>query len=285
MKPAKRLAPLSQRPCKSTPAGRRVDGKHRWKEYARHVRIIGVIDVLGGRAVHARAGARDRYAPVQNVAGWPIDPGNVQMLAEHYTDVLGIREIYVADLDAILNEQPQDDVTRRLVSLEAPLWVDAGVRSVDNARRVIELGASRVIVGLETLPSFGVLSGICAAIGSDRAAFSLDLREGQPIVANGARLDGAQSPEEIANLAVMAGAGTLIVIDLARVGTGRGIDGNLLGRIQSIARTATLVAGGGVRNWDDLVQAARAGCSAALVASALHNGRITAAEIAEAQKL
>jgi phosphoribosylformimino-5-aminoimidazole carboxamide ribotide isomerase len=249
------------------------------------VRIIGVIDVLGGRAVHARAGARDRYAPVQNAAGWPIDPGNVQMLAEFYTDVLGIPEIYVADLDAILKEQPQEDVTRRLVSLEAPLWVDAGVRSIDGARRVIELGASRVIVGLETLPSFDVLSGVCAAIGSDRVAFSLDLREGQPMVTNGTRLDGAQSPEEIANLAVMSGASTLIVIDLARVGTGAGIDSDLLGRIHSIARAATLVAGGGVRNWDDLAQVAQAGCSAALVATALHNGRITAAEIVEAQKL
>jgi phosphoribosylformimino-5-aminoimidazole carboxamide ribotide isomerase len=45
------------------------------------------------------------------------------------------------------------------------------------------------------------------------------------------------------------------------------------------------VAGGGVRNWDDLVQVARAGCSAALVATALHDGRIGADEIKAAQEL
>ena len=76
------------------------------------LQIIGVLDLLGGRAVHARGGARDRYAPVQNAAGWPIDPGNAQTLAEIYTDVLGISEIYAADLDAILDQQPQDEVTR-----------------------------------------------------------------------------------------------------------------------------------------------------------------------------
>ena len=249
------------------------------------VRIIGVIDMLGGRAVHARAGNRDRYAPVQTAAGWPIDPGNAKTLAEVYTDVLGVPEIYAADLDAILKQQPQDEVTRELSSLTAPLWLDAGVRSVDDARRAIALGASRVIVGLETLPSFDVLSAVCAAVGHDRVAFSLDLREGQPIISSGTGVEDAQSPEEIANRAVISGVNTVIVIDLARVGTGRGLDVDLLRRIHSAAPSATLVAGGGVRNWDDLVQLAKAGSSAALVATALHNGRITADEIAEAEKL
>jgi phosphoribosylformimino-5-aminoimidazole carboxamide ribotide isomerase len=249
------------------------------------VRVIGVIDVLAGRAVHARAGARDRYAAVQNAAGRPIDAGNVLTLAELYTDVLGIPEIYVADLDAIVEERPQEDVIRRLVSLEAPLWVDGGVRSVDDARRVIDLGARRAIVGLETLPSFEVLSDICAAVGSDRVAFSLDLREGQPIVTSGIRVAAARSPETIAELAVVSGVKTLIVIDLARVGTGRGMDIDLLRRIHSAAPGSTLVAGGGVRGWNDLVEAAKAGCRAALVATALHDGRIGAAEIAAAQSL
>ncbi len=40
-----------------------------------------------------------------------------------------------------------------------------------------------------------------------------------------------------------------------------------------------------MREWDDLVRVAKAGCNGALVATALHNGRIGAAEIAEAQKL
>ena len=249
------------------------------------MRIIGVIDLLGGRAVHARAGSRDRYVPVQTAAGWPIDPGNAKTLAEVYTDVLGVTEIYVADLDAILNQQPQDEVTRTVASLTTPLWLDAGVRSVEDARRAIGLGASRVIVGLETLPSFDVLSDICEAIGRDRVAFSLDLRDGQPIISKGTHFEDARSPEEIAKLTGISGVNTVIVIDLARVGTGRGLDVDLLRRIHSAAPQATLVAGGGVRNWDDLVPLAKAGCSAALVATALHNGRLTAEEIAEARNL
>jgi phosphoribosylformimino-5-aminoimidazole carboxamide ribotide isomerase len=235
--------------------------------------------------VHARAGARARYAPVQRAAGWPIDAGHARTLAEVYIDVLGIAEIYAADLDAILHQQPQDEPTMTLAALRAPLWLDAGVRSVDDARRAIELGASRVIVGLETLPSFDVLSSICAAIGSDRVAFSLDLRDGQPIVASAALLDDASSPEKIAELAAISGASTLIVIDLARVGTGRGVDVDLLGRIHSATRGLHLVAGGGVREWNDLVDIASVGCRSALLATALHNGRIGATEVSAARDL
>jgi phosphoribosylformimino-5-aminoimidazole carboxamide ribotide isomerase len=249
------------------------------------LQIIGVLDLRGGRAVHARAGARDRYAPVQNAAGWPIDPGNARTLAEVYTEVLGVPEIYAADLDAILDRAPQIEATKSLVSLGAPLWLDAGVRSVDDARRAIDLGVHRVVVGLETLPSFDVLTAICAAAGSDRVAFSLDLRDGQPILTNGTGLGDVPSAETIAYLAAISGATTLIVIDLARVGTGRGVDVELLKRIHAAMPTLNLVAGGGVRGWDDLLGLAKAGCSAALVATALLDGRITASDISEAQKL
>jgi phosphoribosylformimino-5-aminoimidazole carboxamide ribotide isomerase len=274
--------------CKSTPV--RVDarrpGKHHGAGQGVHrLQIIGVLDLRGGRAVHARAGARDRYSAVQSAAGWPIDPGNVRTLAEVYTDVLGISEIYAADLDAILDRQPQDDVTRDLASMPAPLWLDAGVRSVDDAKRAVALGASRVIVGLETLPSFEMLSQICGAIGNERVVFSLDMRDGQPMVADGVQLPDTLSPENIARTAAASGAGTLIAIDVARVGTGRGLDVELLKRVRAAAPSVNLIAGGGVREWHDLVDVATAGCIGALLATALHNGRIGAAEISEARKL
>ena len=253
------------------------EGEHR-------LQIIGVLDLLGGRAVHARAGARDRYAPVQHAAGQQIEPGNPMALATIYIDALGISQVYVADLDAILYGRPQDELTASLASLHAPLWVDAGLRSVGDARRAIAAGASRAIVGLETLPSLAVLAGICDAVGAGRVAFSLDLRDGRPIVADGAGL-GDRSPEEIAGLAAMSGADTLIVIDLARVGTNRGLDDEVLKRVHGAAPHMDIVAGGGIRGWDDLVRAAEAGCSAALVATALHDGRVGASEIVKAQRL
>ena len=235
--------------------------------------------------MHARGGARAQYAPVQSVAGRPIDPGSARTLAEVYTDVLGITELYAADLDAILHRRPQHNLTKSLTKLRTPLWLDAGIKTVDDARDAMGVGAHRTIVALETLPSFDALSAICAALGDDRVVFSLDVRDGNPILNAEAQIESNHPPEELARMAAVAGASAVIVLDLARVGTGSGIDCDLLERVRASAPDVTLVAGGGVRGWDDLVQLSSAGCDAALVATALHIGSIGAAEISAARTL
>ncbi|HXI30746.1 MAG TPA: HisA/HisF-related TIM barrel protein [Vicinamibacterales bacterium] len=246
------------------------------------MRVIGVIDLRRGQAVHARAGQRDLYQPVQTIAGTAMQPGDAVSLARFYVERLGVEQIYVADLDALGGGAPQDVVVQTLAAIGAPLLLDAGVTSIDRARTALALGAGRVVVALETLPDFETLRDVCAAIGGDRVAFSLDLRNGQPIVAGGARISSNQTPAAIARQAQDAGASVVIAIDLARVGTGSGLDLDLLADIRRAAPRVGLVAGGGVRDAEDLMRLAEVGCEGALVATALQGGRIGAAEIAAA---
>jgi len=88
--------------------------------------------------------------------------------------------------------------------------------------------------------------------------------------------------ERLAAAAAEAGASAVIVLDLARVGMRRGVDVDLLRRIRAAVPKAELVVAGGVRGLSDLAAAAAAGCDAALVATALYDGRILAADIASA---
>ena len=247
------------------------------------MRIIGVVDLLAERAVHARAGQRETYQPVRSVAGTPIGSGDALALARAYVGRLGLTELYAADLDAIMGRAPQDTLVARVAAVGVPLWLDAGVSSADRAQHALALGASRAVVGLETLPSYAALAGICAAVGGDNVAFSLDLRDGEPVVAR-----GGISPGEPAHLVAArardAGAGTVIMIDLARVGTRSGLDLELVARVREAAPGLVLLAGGGVRGLDDLARLSDAGCDGALVATALHDGRIGAAEIAAAHR-
>ena len=239
--------------------------------------IIGVIDLRGGRAVHAVAGERDRYAPLAAAAGVRVE-GDAAALARIYVEQLGLREVYVADLDAILDRRPPNAVITDIASVAARTWVDAGVRSVEDARALLARGAGQAIVALETLPSWTALGSIVDAIGTDRVAFSIDLRNGQPLSPSGADVNET-SAERIAVRAVDRGAGALLVIDLARVGVGAGIDLDVLRRVRAMAPHVSLVAGGGVRGAGDLDGLADAGCDAALVATALHDGRITATDV------
>jgi phosphoribosylformimino-5-aminoimidazole carboxamide ribotide isomerase len=245
------------------------------------LRIIGVLDLLAGRAVHARAGDRARYRPVEDVAGIPIDGGDALALAHAYIDRLGLLELYVADLDAIeCGAAPQAPVAA-LTRLGVPVCLDAGVSSIEQARLARAAGAAQVIVGLETLSSFGALAQICAAMDGRRVAFSLDLRDREAIGAAG----GGLPPQLIAARAADAGAGTVVVLDLARVGTGRGPDFDIIARIRDTAPDLMLLAGGGVRGLADLVRLAEAGCDGALVATALHDGTIGVREVEMAKRL
>ena len=259
------------------------------------MRVIGVVDLLAGRAVHARAGRRETYEPVRAAAGEVIAAGDAVALARIYVDRLGITELYVADLDAIiarLAEASRDlsggatagagqgALVSRVATLGAPLWLDAGTASADDASRALELGAGTIVVGLETLPSFDALEEICARVGGGRVAFSLDLRDGGLLGASNVH---REAPHVVAARAAGAGASAVIVIDLARVGTSSGLDVALVGRVRDATPGLTLLAGGGVRGGEDLGRLADAGCDGALVATALHDGRIGAAEIAAAK--
>lgn len=234
--------------------------------------VLGVVDLLRGRAVRARGGRRDEYAPIDRVAGEVIPQGDAVALARTYVERLGVSGLYVADLDAIEGRQPQVALARAIASIGAPLWLDAGIASVDDARRALDVGATRLIVGLETLPSFQVLASISSDAGADRIAFSLDLRDGQPIAT--AFSLAQQRPEDLLARAVDAGASAAIVLDLARVGTGDGLDLRLIAHLRAASPGVRLYAGGGIRDIEDLERLRTAGCHGALAASALLDGQL-----------
>jgi phosphoribosylformimino-5-aminoimidazole carboxamide ribotide isomerase len=256
------------------------------------MRILGVIDLLGHRAVHARAGDRTRYQPIESVAGSRIASGDALALADIYINRLRLGELYVADLDAILGaasagdsadnpESPQTCLLQRLGALGVPLWLDAGIRSVDQVQRAIQPGVTHLIVGLETLSSFAALDTMCASVSAPRIAFSLDLQHGEPVRSP----DGTRLPEAIAARAAAAGVTAVIVLDLARVGTATGPDFAMIARIRQAIPGTLLLSGGGVRGYDDLVRLAESGCDGALIATALHHGRLTAAHVSAATEL
>jgi HisA/HisF family protein len=242
------------------------------------VQIIGVVDVLGGQAVHAVAGARERYKPVHSTSATMI-AGDAGALARHYIEDFGVDALYVADLDAIQGGSSQDALVGCLCQLRAPVYLDAGVSTLDAARHVRSLGVSRVIVGLETLASFAALQMICAALDAD-VVFSLDLRDSKPLS------PVHDAAEDIAARAADMGVREIILLDLARVGMSAGFDLDLIARVRAATPAGvSLLIGGGVRGLDDLNRLAAVGCDGALVATALQNGTLTAAEVARARSL
>jgi phosphoribosylformimino-5-aminoimidazole carboxamide ribotide isomerase len=237
------------------------------------VRVVGVIDLKDGTAVHAVRGERERYRPVSGVIGGA--DGDALALARGFRAALALDELYVADLDAIGGGSGNASLLAALAR-EARLMVDAGVSAPARARELLDLGAQRVIVGTETLPGPAALDDLLAQLPAGTVILSVDLRDGR-VLSPDAQLAGLPA---LAALDRLPRAREVIVLDLARVGSGAGPDVELIAELHEAFPDLELLAGGGVRDADDLRALQAAGAAGALVATAVHRGVIGARELA-----
>ncbi|MBY0521869.1 MAG: hypothetical protein K2R98_00635 [Gemmataceae bacterium] len=236
--------------------------------------VIPVLDLKEGIVVRGIAGRRDQYRPIDSRLSPSTLPGTV---ADAFREHFGLTHLYLADLDAIAGRPPALMVYRELRSRGFRLWVDAGVRALKDALLVADEGVEGIVIGLETLHGPRALAEMVHRFGTQRIVFSLDLKEGQPLGV----LDMWQQPDAdgIANEAVVCGVRQMIVLDLAHVGMdgGTGTE-SLCQRLATTHPDLEIVAGGGVRDGADLRRLAEHGVHAVLVASALHDGRLSRAD-------
>jgi phosphoribosylformimino-5-aminoimidazole carboxamide ribotide isomerase len=231
------------------------------------VEIVPVLDLKGGIVVHARRGARAEYAPLRSplVEGAGPVPVARALCAACHTN-----RLYVADLDALAGE-PTDEATLTALGEVAATWVDAGANTAQRAAALGRAGAARNVVGTESLAP-GALTE-AAHLAPPPLVLSVDLRGGR-LISPDPELDG-RDPAAAAPVARDLGVTELLVIDLARVGSGSGPPLDAVAELAAALPGVAIYAGGGVRNDDDLHALESAGAAGALVATALHESRIT----------
>ena len=264
--------------------------------------ILPVLDLLDGQVVRGVAGRRAEYRPLRSKLVETAVPLDV---ARALRNEFRFQNLYVADLDGILHRRPNWDAYRDLIDDGFRLLVDAGIRDVEDARRLNGLGVE-VVIGLESTPTPEQAAHLAAAC--DAVTFSLDLQAGVPLRRMGtlarpefypqagrARVpilhlglppQGAtgwsHDPREIVRQAVGCGISRLIVLDLADVGMGCGArTGALCGSVLSDFSHLHLTCGGGVRGVEDLRNWQSLGAKQVLIASALHDGRLSTSDLAE----
>ena len=185
-------------------------------------------------------------------------------MREHFDNAC----FYVADLDAIQQRGNNHGTLEALLAAhpECAFFIDAGVRDVASLAELPRPANLRVILGSESLDSFARYHALRAAVPD--ALLSLDHRGDQ-------RLGPAALWEAAATWPAQ-----VIAMNLARVGAAAGPDLSLLQQLGTLAPHVTRIAAGGVRGPEDLEALASIGVHHVLVASALHDGSLTAADFA-----
>jgi phosphoribosylformimino-5-aminoimidazole carboxamide ribotide isomerase len=227
------------------------------------LQAIPVIDLLHGQVVRARMGDRASYRLLES----PLSPTSDALdVVRGLLGVFPFPTLYVADLDAIQSSGDNCQTLRRIRAAFPSLriWVDGGVADAPALHAFIRADLGTPIIGSESQRDSEL---IAQHRDSMRVVLSLDFRG-----------DAFQGPREI--LAEPAfWPHRIIVMTLARVGSGAGPDLGRLASIRSIAGGREIYAAGGVRNAADLKALKETGISGALIATALHARRIVRSDI------
>lgn len=232
------------------------------------MKIIPVIDVLGGLAVHAVKGERQNYRPLKSVLCSSANPIEVAKTFRN----LGFRELYLADLDAIMGGARSSGLYRRIKNETGlKLMVDSGAFDAQSAYESINAGADIAVIGTETLKSLEGLSDAVKALGSERIIVSFDLKGGR-FISRSTEVAGLK-PLQLAKRLEDMGISHIILLDMDRIGTRCGVNLNLLEALVSETRLKVMV-GGGVSSLKELYAIRDIGAYGVLLATALHHGII-----------
>ncbi len=262
--------------------------------------IAGVIDLAGGKAVHAVAGERAGYKPVASCGGDPL------ALVQQYRQ-LGIGSFYIADLDAICGQPLQATLLDEMATeMEGEVLVDpgwSGTESESVVQAISRLVESHpylgVIAATETADSPAALNRLVEYIAVTRIWLGLDFRKGALMVSpslqehtldlhaqsadafdhaatergndvTGWHGDYCANPTLWVEHASLLGIRRMLVLDIATVGKrGGAVTGEVCCDIKQTNPDFRIWSGGGIRNAADADQLIQQGCDRCLVATAL----------------
>jgi phosphoribosylformimino-5-aminoimidazole carboxamide ribotide isomerase len=225
--------------------------------------VIPAIDVLGREAVRLTQGAFDRVS---------VRAGDPEALAQRFA-AAGAGLLHLVDLEGASPGRWRPHLVAAVAGAARPAKVQAagGIRSPEDAERLLDAGAARVVVGTAAFAGPGALARYAGELG-DKLVVALDARGGRIAVAGWER-DTGLPVEEAAGRCAEAGVARLLCTAIERDGMLAGPDLELLRAVRARSGLPVLAAGG-VATPADLDALDAAGCEGAIVGRALLDGSL-----------
>ena len=236
--------------------------------------VVPAIDLRAGRVVRLRQGRAEEETVY---AGAPAE------VARRF-EAEGARRIHLVDLDAAMGGLAQGSAIETVVKAVAiPVELGGGVRTLEDAERLIALGVERVIFGTAAIARPEVVQAVLARVPAEAVAVAIDARDGRVAVSGWTEATDVSALELAATV---EGWGVVRVqfTDVRRDGT---LSGPNLEALEALGRSTSLriTAAGGVSDAADLARLAPLeahGVDEVIVGKALYEGRLTLAAAREA---
>jgi cyclase len=223
--------------------------------------LIPSLDLLNGRVVRLTHG--------------DFATAKVYGDAEEVLDALDVprgTRLHVVDLEASRSGKPiETDIVRRLARRDLIVQVGGGIRSLDDAKRWLDCGAERIVVG--TAATSALLDTLVATFGPQRIVPAIDVRDGV------VRTDGWTRESSVSMRDLFARVESLripeaLVTDISKDGALRGPSFALYRQLKAMTRVR-IIASGGVSQTSDVISLARLGnVSGCVIGKALLERRV-----------
>jgi phosphoribosylformimino-5-aminoimidazole carboxamide ribotide isomerase len=235
--------------------------------------VIPAVDIMNGKCVRLVKGDQKKGKVYFD------DPLEAAKLFEKY----GAELIHLIDLDAALGSgQNLDTVKRILKNIDAKVQIGGGIRTLEKAATLLELGAFRVIFGTAAVKNPKLIKEAIDRYGQTRIAVAIDEKDGK------ATFHGWKAKSEINYIAFAS------MLEEIKVGaiifTSTDVDGTLKGpqmeKTKNLVEAVSIpvIASGGISSLQDLIMLAHIGVEGTIVGTALYEGRFTIKQAMEAVK-
>ncbi len=237
-------------------------------------RIIPCLDVTGGRVVKGV-----NFLNLRD-AGDPVE------LAGRYNEQ-GADELVFLDITASSDERDTmvDVVARTARAVFIPLTVGGGIRSVEDARKILLAGADKVSVNTAAVRRPELIAELAAEFGSQAVVLAIDAKRRAPgawtVYTRGGRVDEGIDAIEWAVRGEALGAGEILLTSMDTDGVQGGFDCELTRAVARATKIPVIASGGAGKPEDFLEVLTEGEADAALAASIFHYGRYTVAQLKE----
>ncbi len=235
----------------------------------RSFKIIPVIDILNSKAVHAIKGERVNYKPLKSHLFKSSNPIEIIKVLNHK---YSFNEFYIADLDSILKKKPNFRILKKILDIASiKVIIDPGIVNLKDILQFSKIKFKGLILGLETIKNIEIISQSLKVMGQNKVIVSFDMYKGE-ILSNAKDLKN-QNPLKLIKKIETLGIKELILLDLYRVGQKLGGIPRLYTEIMQNYNGRIFV-GGGIKNYNDILDYKEQNFSGVLIATALYDGTI-----------
>ncbi|MHC4870525.1 MAG: 1-(5-phosphoribosyl)-5-[(5-phosphoribosylamino)methylideneamino]imidazole-4-carboxamide isomerase [Planctomycetota bacterium] len=229
--------------------------------------ILPAVDIKGGKAVRLFQGKADQTtiyntSPLNAAINW-IEQGATYL--------------HVVDLDGAFDGESENEKHIAEIANESPVPIEVGggIRTVEKAGRLIEMGVDKIIIGTKALESREFLYDLIREF-PDKINVGVDAKDGMVAVKGWVEKSDVVAEDFLRELSG-SGVSRIIYTDISRDGALQGVNTESITRATQMT-DIPIIASGGVTTIEDIKELAKLPLFGIITGKALYDGRINLRE-------